>query len=46
VRKIYLSIDPIAYRTIPPAHPNARLSTNPLIKGFPFGRAAQPFCRL
>ena len=29
VRKIYLSIDPIVYRTIPPSVPKERLATNP-----------------
>src|SRR5256885_2605163 len=41
VRKIYLSIDPIAYRTIPPCTPEKRLPTNPLNRD-PLGRAANP----
>ena len=40
VRKIYLSIDPIAYRTIPPARPETAASDQSLNAGIPYGRAA------
>src|ERR1700712_657062 len=39
VRKIYLSIDPIVYRTIPPIAPKGRPATNPLNRD-PHDRAA------